>query len=86
MPSTYWTNTRWNADDVESAMGIGCRSDYHGSLDLTVRYVLIVLLGSDRKLMKDKVSGTLSKTLTWIGTGAMAAAALTLVLVTFVLK
>ncbi|MDQ6791650.1 MAG: hypothetical protein M3075_13540 [Candidatus Dormibacteraeota bacterium] len=51
-----------------------------------MRYVLIVLLGSDRKLMKDKVSGTLSKTLTWIGTGAMAAAALTLVLVTFVLK
>jgi Mn2+/Fe2+ NRAMP family transporter len=48
--------------------------------------VLIVLLGSDRKLMKDKVSGTLSKTLTWIGTAAMAAAALTLVLVTFVLK
>jgi hypothetical protein len=55
-------------------------------LDLTVRYVLIVLLGSDRKLMKDKVSGTLSKTLTRIGTGAMGAAALTLVLVTFGLK
>ena len=48
--------------------------------------VLIVLLGSDRKVMKSKVSGGLSKTLTWIGTGAMTAAAVALVLMTFVLK
>jgi NRAMP (natural resistance-associated macrophage protein)-like metal ion transporter len=48
--------------------------------------VLIVLLGSDRKVMKSKVSGALSKSLTWIGTAAMGAAALTLVLLTLVLK
>ena len=48
--------------------------------------VLIVLLGSDRKVMKSKVSGGLSKTLTWIGTAAMTAAAVALVLMTFVLK
>lgn len=48
--------------------------------------VLIVLLGADRKVMKDKVSGTLSKVLTWIGTAAMTAAAAALIVVTVVLK
>jgi Mn2+/Fe2+ NRAMP family transporter len=48
--------------------------------------VLIVLLGSDRKLMKDKVSGALSRSLTWIGAAAMTAAALALVLFTFILR
>jgi NRAMP (natural resistance-associated macrophage protein)-like metal ion transporter len=48
--------------------------------------VLIVLLGSDRKVMKSKVSGALSKTLTWTATGAMTAAAAALLVVTFVLK
>jgi NRAMP (natural resistance-associated macrophage protein)-like metal ion transporter len=48
--------------------------------------VLIVLLGADRKVMKDKVSGTLSKVLTWIGTAAMTAAAAALIVVTIVLK
>ncbi|MFY9616305.1 MAG: divalent metal cation transporter [Candidatus Dormiibacterota bacterium] len=36
---------------------------------------LIVLLGSDRKLMRSRVSGALSKTLTWAATGAMWLAA-----------
>jgi Mn2+/Fe2+ NRAMP family transporter len=48
--------------------------------------LLIVLLGADRRIMKDKVSGTLSKVLTWIGTAAMTAAAAALITVTFVLK
>jgi NRAMP (natural resistance-associated macrophage protein)-like metal ion transporter len=48
--------------------------------------VLIVLLGSDRKVMKSKVSGALSRSLTWTATAAMTAAALTLVLTTFVVK
>ena len=48
--------------------------------------VLIVLLGADRGIMKGKVSGALSKVLTWIATGAMTAAAAALVLVTFILK
>jgi NRAMP (natural resistance-associated macrophage protein)-like metal ion transporter len=48
--------------------------------------VLIVVLGSDRKVMKSKVSGALSKTLTWTATGAMTAAAAALILVTFVLR
>jgi NRAMP (natural resistance-associated macrophage protein)-like metal ion transporter len=48
--------------------------------------VLIVLLGSDRKVMKSKVSGVLSKTLTWAATGAMTAAAAALVLVTLILR
>jgi NRAMP (natural resistance-associated macrophage protein)-like metal ion transporter len=48
--------------------------------------VLIVLLGSDRKVMKDKVSGTLSRSLSWIATAAMSAAAVTLVVVTFVVR
>jgi len=41
---------------------------------------LIVLLGSDRTVMRDKRSGRLSRWLTWIATGAMSAAALGLVL------
>ncbi|HEY8759355.1 MAG TPA: Nramp family divalent metal transporter [Candidatus Dormibacteraeota bacterium] len=45
--------------------------------------VLIVLLGSDRTYMKDKVSGPLSKTLTWLATGLMALAAVALVVTTF---
>jgi NRAMP (natural resistance-associated macrophage protein)-like metal ion transporter len=48
--------------------------------------VLIVLLGSDRKVMKSKVSGVLSKMLTWTATGAMTAAAAALIVVTFVLR
>jgi NRAMP (natural resistance-associated macrophage protein)-like metal ion transporter len=48
--------------------------------------VLIVLLGSDRKVMKSKVSGALSKSLTWTATAAMTAAVLTLVVTTFVVK
>jgi NRAMP (natural resistance-associated macrophage protein)-like metal ion transporter len=48
--------------------------------------VLIVLLGADRKVMKDKVSGALSKALTGIATAAMTAAAAALVMVTFILK
>jgi Mn2+/Fe2+ NRAMP family transporter len=40
--------------------------------------VLIVLLGSDRSVMKDKVSGLLSKTLTWAATGIMGVAAVAL--------
>jgi len=48
--------------------------------------VLIVLLGADRGIMKGKVSGALSKVLTWIATGTMTAAAAALVLVTFILK
>jgi NRAMP (natural resistance-associated macrophage protein)-like metal ion transporter len=47
---------------------------------------LIVLLGADRTIMKDKVSRALSKVLTWIATGAMTAAAAALILVTFVLR
>jgi Mn2+/Fe2+ NRAMP family transporter len=45
--------------------------------------VLIVLLGSDRKFMEDKVSGPLSKVLTWAATGLMAVAATALLVVTF---
>jgi NRAMP (natural resistance-associated macrophage protein)-like metal ion transporter len=37
--------------------------------------VLIVLLGSDRRIMHTRVSGRLSKSLTWIVTGIMGAAA-----------
>ncbi|GAC1652979.1 MAG: Nramp family divalent metal transporter [Candidatus Dormibacteraceae bacterium] len=40
--------------------------------------VLIVLLGSDRNFMADRVSGRLSKFLTWLATGVMAAAAVAL--------
>src|SRR4029077_10293750 len=48
--------------------------------------VLIVLLGSDRKFMKDKVSGLLSKVLTWAATGLRAATAIALLLTTFVIR
>jgi NRAMP (natural resistance-associated macrophage protein)-like metal ion transporter len=48
--------------------------------------VLIVLLGSDRIYMKDKVSGRLSKSLTWLATGLMALAALALVATTYVIR
>jgi Mn2+/Fe2+ NRAMP family transporter len=41
---------------------------------------LIVLLGSDRKVMKSKASGMVSRTLTWAATGAMWIAALALLL------
>jgi Mn2+/Fe2+ NRAMP family transporter len=40
--------------------------------------VLIVLLGSDRKFMKDKVSGRVSKALTWLAAGVMSAGAIAL--------
>ena len=39
---------------------------------------LIVLLGSDRKIMKGRVSGPVSRTLTWIATGVMSSAAVAL--------
>ena len=45
--------------------------------------VLIVLLGSDRKYMEERVSGRLSRTLTWLATGLMWAAAAALVITTF---
>jgi NRAMP (natural resistance-associated macrophage protein)-like metal ion transporter len=41
--------------------------------------VLIVLLGSDKKVMADKRSGRLSRTLTWVATGAMGLATVGLV-------
>jgi NRAMP (natural resistance-associated macrophage protein)-like metal ion transporter len=41
---------------------------------------LIVLLGSDRKVMAKRVSGTLSKSLTWIATAVMGAAAIALLI------
>jgi Mn2+/Fe2+ NRAMP family transporter len=41
---------------------------------------LIVLLGSDRKVMARQVSGILSKSLTWIATIAMAVAAIALLI------
>jgi len=48
--------------------------------------VLIVLLGSDRTLMKDKVSGLLSKSLTWLAAALMAIAALALVATSFLIR
>ena len=45
--------------------------------------ILIVILGSDRKVMQDKVSGRLSKALTWAATLVMTGAAVAL-LVTLV--
>jgi Mn2+/Fe2+ NRAMP family transporter len=48
--------------------------------------VLIVLLGSDRSYMKDKVSGPLSKTLTWLAAGLMSLAAVTLLVFTFFVR
>jgi NRAMP (natural resistance-associated macrophage protein)-like metal ion transporter len=47
---------------------------------------LIVLLGSDRTYMKDRVSGRLSRTLTWLATGLMALAALSLIVTTFSIR
>jgi NRAMP (natural resistance-associated macrophage protein)-like metal ion transporter len=47
---------------------------------------LIVLLGSDRTLMRSKRSGALSRWLTWIATAAMSAAAAGLVLSFLVLR
>lgn len=41
--------------------------------------VLIVLLGSDRGIMRTRVSGWLSRSLTWAATGVMALAALTMI-------
>jgi Mn2+/Fe2+ NRAMP family transporter len=46
--------------------------------------VLIVLLGSDRNVMADQVSGRLSKSLAWIATALMAGAALSLVYLDFI--
>ena len=43
--------------------------------------VLIVLLGSDRKLMKSKVSGLMSRTLTWCAALAMTVAAVALLVI-----
>ena len=40
--------------------------------------VLIVLLGSDRKVMTSKASGRISKGLTWIAAGVMSVAAIAL--------
>jgi NRAMP (natural resistance-associated macrophage protein)-like metal ion transporter len=48
--------------------------------------ILIVLLGSDRRFMAEHVSGWVSKTLTWAGTLAMSAAAIALVITTFVVR
>lgn len=41
--------------------------------------LLIVLLGSDRRVMADRVSGRISKSLTWLATGVMGAAAIALI-------
>jgi len=41
--------------------------------------VLIVLLGSDRGIMRTRVSGWLSRSLTWVTTGVMALAALAMI-------
>ena len=46
--------------------------------------VLIVLLGSDRTVMQEQVSGWLSKSLAWIATALMVVAALSLVYVDFI--
>jgi Mn2+/Fe2+ NRAMP family transporter len=46
--------------------------------------ILIVLLGSDRKIMKGRTSGPISRSLTWITTVVMAVAAIAL-LVTIVI-
>jgi Mn2+/Fe2+ NRAMP family transporter len=46
--------------------------------------VLIVLVGSDRKVMHEQVSGWLSRSLAWIATALMAAAALSLLYLDFI--
>ena len=48
--------------------------------------LLIVLLGSDRRVMASKVSGRLSRTLTWVTTVLMGAAAVAMLLLNFVLR
>jgi NRAMP (natural resistance-associated macrophage protein)-like metal ion transporter len=48
--------------------------------------VLIVLLGSDRSYMKERVSGVLSKTLTWLAAGLMSVAAVALLVTTFIIR
>ena len=42
--------------------------------------VLIVLLGSDPKVMKERVSGRVSRSLTWIATAVMSVAAAALLI------
>ncbi|MFN2465031.1 MAG: NRAMP family divalent metal transporter [Candidatus Dormibacteria bacterium] len=46
--------------------------------------ILIVLLASDRKIMRNRVSGALSRTMTWTATAAMSVAALALVWTTWI--
>jgi Mn2+/Fe2+ NRAMP family transporter len=46
--------------------------------------ILIVLLGSDRKVMAEQVSGWLSKSLAWVATALMSVAALALVYYDFI--
>ena len=48
--------------------------------------VLIVLLGSDRRFMGNRVSGRLSKVLTWLATILMSAAAVALLVTTFLVR
>jgi Mn2+/Fe2+ NRAMP family transporter len=48
--------------------------------------VLIVLLGSDESYMKGRVSGRLSKTLTWLAAGVMSVAAAALVATALVIR
>jgi Mn2+/Fe2+ NRAMP family transporter len=48
--------------------------------------VLIVLLASDREIMKERVSGLLSKSLSWVAAAIMAAAAVGLGYTTFFQK
>jgi Mn2+/Fe2+ NRAMP family transporter len=47
--------------------------------------VLIVLLGSDRSFMERRVSGALSKTLTWIATAFMSVAAIAMIVTSWIL-
>jgi NRAMP (natural resistance-associated macrophage protein)-like metal ion transporter len=47
---------------------------------------LIVLLGSDRTYMKNRVSGPLSKSLTWLATALMSIAALALLATSFLIR
>ena len=48
--------------------------------------ILIVILASDREVMKERVSGPLSKTLTWAAAGVMSAAAVGMGYTTFFQK
>ena len=47
--------------------------------------ILIVLLGSDRNYMAERVSGALSKALTWIATALMLLAGVALIVTTYVI-